>query len=274
VAGIGMLAAAPILSASGVDARDDGWRLHTAVSVVDFQYKEFGDDGALLDREDGLLPGVVFGLSRPIGKWVFAVEAAIFDGEIDYEGHTTGGEPITTSSGARIVDLQARAEWWRWKISGWQVAPYGALGYYGWDRDIQPTTTSSGTPVGGVTEYYEWGYAALGAKASIGGPDSRWTADVRWWRTLDPRLSIDFHGLYDNKVLDLGERPGLRLGLAWQRRFDTHSQVSLEAYHDAWELGRSRDEVLRQGGVPVGIVYEPRSETRHFGVRAGFLYTF
>jgi hypothetical protein len=272
--GTGLLLAAPALFASGDEAGGSGWQLHAAVSVVDFQYKEFGDNGALLDREDGWLPGVVLGFSRPRGEWLFTVEAAIFDGDIDYEGHTTSGVPITTRTSTRIVDLHARAEWWHWKISGWQVAPYGALGYYGWDRDIQPTRTPAGTPVGGVYEYYEWGYAALGAKMSTGNADSRWTADLRWWRTLDPRLSIDFHGLYDRKVLDLGERNGLRLGLAWQHQVTTGPTLSLEAWHDAWALGRSRDETLRQGGVPVGIVYEPKSETRHFGVRAGLQYAF
>lgn len=266
--------AAALHAAGNDDSRDGGWRLHAAAALVDFQYKEFGDNGALLDREDGLLPGVVLGLSRPKGEWLLAVETVILDSEIDYEGHTTSGVPITTRSGARIVDLHARAEWWRWQVSAWQLAPYGMLGYYGWNRDIQPTRTSTGTPVGGVSEYYEWGYAALGAKASCGDANSRWIADLRWWRTVDPQLSIDFQGLYDRKVLDLGERPGVRLGLTWQRQLDSHRLLSLEAYHDAWELGRSKNETLRQGGVPVGFVYEPRSETRHTGVRAGLHFPF
>jgi hypothetical protein len=66
----------------------------------------------------------------------------------------------------------------------------------------------------------------------------------------------------------------VRLGLAWQRRIDSRYQLSLEVYHNAWELGRSDDETLRQGGVPVGTVHEPRSETRHSGVRAGLLIPF
>ena len=43
--------------------------MQVSLGLQDFSYKEFDDEGAVLDREDGLLPGVEGSLTHGLGAW-------------------------------------------------------------------------------------------------------------------------------------------------------------------------------------------------------------
>jgi hypothetical protein len=245
-----------------------------AFAMQAFQYKEFDDDGSLLDREDGTLPGVVFGLGMARERWNFVGELAVYSGDVDYDGQTNTRIPITTQTDANITDGHVRAEWWGWEAGSVRYAVYGGLGYHGWERDIQATRTASGAPVSGLWEYYEWGYVLLGGKLAAEQGLNRWGLDLRLLRTVAPTVRVDFNGLFDDKTLDLGERFGGRLSATWARRASNRTVLKLEPFYEGWDLGRSDTERLTQGGVAVGTVFEPRSETRNFGVNLGLAHTF
>ena len=247
-------------------------------SLMNFGYTEFDTNGAWLDEESGVLPGLLVGGSLHWSKAYASLMMNYNFGEVGYEGQTQSvdpalsGLPINSTSDADIFDTTA--------IAGYQFSSlhiYGGLGYYYWRRNIRPTTTNSGLPVAGVLEFYSWTYALLGARTELW---RNWTShlelDLRATRMLDANMEVNFLGFggYDNASLDLGEDWGFRLAVPWTfRYFDKDSSLTIEPYYTSWNLKRSKVSELTIGGVGTGSgVVEPRSETRNFGISVYFRY--
>ncbi len=218
------------------------------LSVMDFGYKEFGDEENLLDREDGLLPGIVAGITR---EWISA-DLSYYSNEVDYKGQTQFGTPIETRTDEKIFDFSLQLG----------TGLYVGLGYHRWERDIQSLST-----VSGLFEIYEWWYGLLGAKSSFPFTDkSDWVIDFSIIQPIKPTVEIDFDGAFDKTKLDLGERLGGRFSLAWQYRFNDTMHIVVESYLERWYLGRSATETLTRNGKKVGGVFEPRSEALNKGL--------
>lgn len=249
------------------------WKVSGGLSLLDFNYKEFDDDGSLLDREDGTLPGLIFGLERPRGPWVLGGRFSYYAGSVDYDGQTNTGTPITTRTDEKISEIEGRAEYWLRPEDRWAV--YGGLGYRYWARDIRPTRTAGGQPVSGLFEVYDWWLVFFGTKVELYNKNaSRWSLDLRVLRILAPELRVDATSQFDQARLDLGERYGMRLSLPWQYKLDKATHLTIEPYAEGWELGRSPTVPLTRNGVVIGTIFEPRSETRNYGINLGFSRRF
>ncbi len=247
-------------------------------SLMNFGYTEFAEDGAWLDEENGVLPGLLIGGSLHWSRLYASLAMNYHFGEVDYQGHTQSvnpalsGLPISSISDADIFDTTA--------IAGYQfssVSVYGGVGYYFWRRNIRPTVTDSGLSVAGVLEFYSWSYALLGVKTELW---RNWTShielDLRATRMLQANMEVDFLGFggYDNARLNLGEDWGLRLAVPWTFPFsENNSSIVIEPFYTRWDLKRSSVTELTAGGVATGSgVVEPRSETRNFGISIYFRY--
>lgn len=239
-------------------------------ALMDFRYKEYDDAGKLLDREDGFIPGVVLGLSESDGDWDYKGTFLYHAGNVRYDGQTNSGIPITTRTDEKIIDATFHAErWYRDSNDQKRYAWYGGLGYRHWFRDIRSTSTSGGLPVSGLTETYQWWYVLVGGKRILSDAGkSQWQADLRVTRTIQPTIHIELPG-FDNTTQDLGERFGVRLSLPWRYELEKASVFFIEPYKEAWSLGRSPTTPLSSNGVPVGTIYEPRSEGRNYGIILG-----
>ena len=252
-------------------AHGEGIELTLAPAILDFGYKEYADHGALLNREDGPLPGLVIELARRFGAWRLSGEARVFSGTADHVGQTNLGVPITTKTDERLRGLTLRIAR-EVTFSRWQIAPYAGYGYQEWNRDIQSTRTSSGAAVSGLSEAYTWKLAELGALLSVRA-SGRFTTgvDVRVFRVLDPELRVRFASGFDDARLLLGEKSGRRLGLTGNYLLHQRMRVRFDFYEERWAFGRSNSEPLTSGGTIIGSVVEPRSETRNTGVTVGLM---
>ena len=259
----------------GVAAAEEGeaairWSGQVDLSLMNFNYKEYDDSDRLLDHESGTVPGLVFDLAGEIGRWAFGGRFSWSAGDVSYDGQTNTGIPIRTRTDENILDTSVRIER-RLDIDA-SSGPtlYGGIGYRYWGRDIQSTHTSSGQAVDGLFEMYRWKYLFFGGKTAVyRSGRSQWSLDVQAIRPYRPTVEVDFHGRNDTVILDLGERTGWRLGFPWEYRIDARTRMVVEPYAEAWDLGRSQTETLTQQGVPVGMVYEPRSTTRNTGLAVG-----
>ena len=254
--------------------------LFAGISLMKFDYTEFDTNGAWLDDEIGVLPGLLLGGTLYWTHYYASVEFNYFSSEVDYRGQTQSkdpalsGLPINSRSDADIIDIKA--------IAGYQFSSlnlYGGLGYYYWRRNIQPTTTDSGLQVAGVLEFYSWTYALVGLNTPLfNKEDSQFSLDIRATRMLQAEMEVDFLGFqgYDNVNLNLGEDWGLRLALPWSFALSTipHARITVEPYYVTWNIKRSATSELTVGGVGTGSgVVEPGSETRNFGVSLYFQYS-
>lgn len=245
------------------------------VGFMDFTYKEFGDDGALLDREDGALPGIAARFARRRGSWALAGGAGVHAGDVAYDGQTNTGVPITTRSGAEITDLYLRTELRSPFSRSWDSAFYFGVGYSRWSRDIRPTTTASGAPVQGLFEVYEWWRFLLGAYVTLAGSThAGWRVDTQVFRTSNSTVHVDFRGSFDSATLDLGDAWGGRVALQWFRPLSATTSLVVEPYAATWKHGRSATRPLTQNGATVGTLNEPRSETRNVGIAVSLCMRF
>ncbi|GMR18684.1 MAG: hypothetical protein BMS9Abin33_1117 [Gammaproteobacteria bacterium] len=236
------------------------WDMNVGVSLLDFGYKEFDDNGVLLDREDGIIPGVIAGFG--VGQRNWRIENNLFYkyGEVDYDGQTQSGIPLTTRTTEEIFDLEVQAEYWGIGSANQGIAIYTGTGYHYWGRDIKSGTASDGSPVTGFFETYEWWHVFVGAKGiyyhrarhSLG-------VDLRVSIMRNATLQVDLGSQKIN--LDLGEKPGWRLGFPWTYKVDSELSLVFEPYIERWELGRSNNVI-----VGPFIIWEPRSETRNYGM--------
>ncbi len=263
---------APCLAA---DTAAADWRGQIGLGQLRFGYKEFADDGDLLDREDGLISGVAAGVSRRHGDWTFAVEGAYHAGDVTYDGQTNTGIPVRSRTDEDIVDLALRADRPGRTSGGRGYAFYGGIGYHFWGRDIRPTRTPAGQPVGGLFEAYTWWLGFVGGRiALIESSRSLWQVDLRLLRMVSAKIDVDFNGVYDDATLDLGERFGVRITFPWRYALDGRTDLVVEPYAEGWDIGRSATESLMRNGGVVGAVYEPRSETRNHGLTVAISQAF
>jgi hypothetical protein len=238
-------------------------------AAMDFDYKEF-ENNKRLDHEEGTLYGLAGGVKSGWNSLLFEGALSWFGNDVNYDGHTQGGTPVQTRTDEKILDGEVKAGWGFRRQEKLQYQLYGGLGYRNWKRNIQSTPTASG-----VRETYTWWYGLLGGRGLYAaGCCTTWLAELQFMRPLDPEMEIDFKEDLDDTRLDLDSELGLRLSLAWQYDLPTGWRLEVVPFYTAWDIGRSNTRPLKQNGVVVGSVFEPRSETRNYGIKlmAGFTF--
>ncbi len=242
-----------------------GSELRLGFSALAFDYEEFDDLGASLDREEGWLPGAVVQYAYQADAWLVDAGLLWLDGEADYS--SPAAQSITEEE---ILDLELRAGW---RLSGPERAPLHLLagfGYRTWWRNIRSTASADG-----VDETYRWGYGLLGLRGARQlDRQTRLIADFAATRTIAPRMKVSFRRVFDDADLDLRAKNGFRARLTMERTLRPGMTLSLSPWYEYWQLGRSADEPLLSGGVPVGSVYEPRSESHNFGIQLALGWRF
>jgi hypothetical protein len=254
----------------------DPWKpeVWVAASVKDFGYKEYSDAGELLDREDGVLPGFVLGIGVQPQAWVLTGELRYHAGTVTYVGQTNLGVPVESRTDTVLADGELRVGH-RLEIATIRLTPYMTLGYHYWDRDIRATQTASARSVSGLHETYGWYSVGLGARVSAAfGPGACAALDVRAFRVKQPTMAFHATSSNDEATLALGEKNGWRLALPLDYSMSPTATVGVELYVEGWQFGRSANQSLTSGGVVVGTIYEPRSETRVSGALLGLRHRF
>jgi hypothetical protein len=244
-------------------------QLQLGIGLQHFNYREFDAQGSELNSEQGLLPGIDFGLTHEVGNWKFAGLFNLYKGQVDYDGQTQAGNPLQTTTDETL-----------WRLGGDVgrrfTAPivdvlflYGSLAYRLWERDINGKEN-----VTGLYEKYHWWEAAVGTRVPFAQSKNRlWQLDAALLYIINPTLEVELPG-FDDPTLRLGERVGARVSLShiWQRP-SSNMEIRLKLFAQAWDFGRSEDEPLTMNGLrTAATVSEPRSESRHWGVSLALAY--
>ncbi len=249
---------------TGAAAAEDVWSWQRSLGLAAgyFDYEET-DEGRRLNREFGVMPGLVGEIEGRYGPWFGALRGTFFAAEVDYDGQTNLGTPLTTVTFENIAEGGFRAG------RRFNPAPrHGLEAYLGaglrwWSRDIRSTPIASG-----VIEVYRWPFVMAGLEYTWAvTPEDNLSLDVRGWPRVNPGLKVDFKNGYDDATLNPeGEGGGGRVTLAWERRIQAQKSILVELWYERWDLGKSAEEPLRLGGVTVGTLYEPASTTEFVGL--------
>ena len=253
--------AGPALSAEGTRA----W---LGVSTLDFDFKEFDDGGTRLNHEHGSLPGFAGGIELSWAAVFAEAGLSYYSGDVRHDGQTQSGLPVTTRTDEDILDGSALAGVQFAFKRGFGSAAFVGAGYRHWKRDIRSTRSATG-----LFETYDWWYGLLGVKIRYAmGERMSWTVNLRVTRPVNPSIEIKFRNALDDETLKLGEKTGYRLGLVWRYAFTDRVGLRISPFFEQWKLGRSSTQSLTQNGTVVGMLHEPRSETRNRGLTLGLDY--
>ncbi|MGD8484474.1 MAG: outer membrane beta-barrel protein [Thioalkalispiraceae bacterium] len=261
-----------LLVAFPVQAQLLASELYLGVSLLDFTYKEFDDDGGLLNREDGNIPGFVLGYKYQNRNLITDISFRYHGTDIRYDGQTQSGIPVTTISDADIYDTQLKIGAQQTTSSNYQYSLYGGVGYRLWERNIRSNSIASG-----IYEEYEWTYLMLGATFPIvKQATSQLDLDIRYTRMIDADIFVELMPIgFDNDVeLALGQENGLRFSLPWRVSFENSFTWVIEPYYEFWEIGKSEIKPVYQDGLLYGYVWEPRSETSKTGANLKLVIPF
>lgn len=253
---------------SYADVRDTGV-LAIRTGLLNFDMREFDEQGERLVRESGLLYGINadFGLR---GKQIeIRLGAAYYGGEVDYDGQTQANVPINSSTRERIVDVSLMLVYHLPSVAVPALSLYGGPGYRSWRREIQPVGT-----VSGLDESYRWWKFQAGMDMSWARGKNRWVLDGRVIRSLNPGVDVDLGAGFETTELNLGDSWGWRVGGRWARMLSPRLEAVFDLFYERQSLGRSDSETLRRNGLPVGSIFQPRIEMKNSGIFIGLRQTW
>jgi len=263
--GIVAAASALVLVAGLVQGgeRDGGATIAASIGagLMHFQFEEFDRQDRRLVKEAGWLPGLEGSLGVRQQAVSLAVDVGYYAGDVDYDGQTSSGVPIDSSTDQRIFEASINAACELPLGLPPRVSVYAGGGYRHWDRDIDSVGA-----VSGLDETYQWWRAETGVKLQLARAANAWELEAGLMRTLNPQVEVDFGAAFDAVTLDLGERWGWRTAASWSHRVSPQLAAGLKVFYASWDLGQSSVETLTSNGVTAGSVFQPRSESRNYGV--------
>lgn len=235
------------------------------LTTLGFDYEEFDDQGDSFNQEQGWLPGATAGFTYASQQWLFGGSFHWTAGDAEYTSPTTD---TTTDEELLDIALFVDAPLFTQGNDSLHLTVGG--GYHAWWRDIRSTPHAFG-----LNEIYRWKYALIGLRSEHRfDPEITLTTAIQLTRTLSPEVSVDFRQHYDNTVLALGEENGFRLGLSLMKSLGDGIVLQVSPWYETWKLGRSADDNLSSHGLPVGTVFEPRSETHDMGIDLTLCWRF
>jgi hypothetical protein len=238
-------------------------KAEVGVSALRFDYAEFDDNGRVLDKEMGGIPGLSIKLSLRQAAWEWETAGSFHGGQVPYTGQTNSGVPYNTRTDESIGDVSIRLG--RWFGDRVPVMPFVGIGYRRWDRNILPNS------LGSLFESYRWTYVWAGSKImTYQKGASNFILDVGLLKPVKPELRVDFRNTYNVEPVVYPEgKIGLRVLLTSNLALSKRAGLTIEPYYEFWELGRSPN--VTDGAV---TVYEPASKTRNMGLNLRLGWTW
>jgi hypothetical protein len=228
-----------------------------------FTWKEYGSLGEELLEESGPRFGVGFAFHKVFGSGLaLKPRAEFFGGSVDYDGATQAGVPV--SSETDYFGFKGEFD------LGGQIGnkvifePFAGIGLRGWDRDINDSTTVTGTPAIGYTEQWFMSYLRIGLR--LLSPPS---VSFRGYFELGARVPLHTENtvLLSEKfpVTDVTLEPGNKTSFFAEGGFRTGG-FKMTLFYETLRFKESPPELEPVSGF---YFYQPRSEADIYGVRVG-----
>lgn len=227
------------------------------LGVENFVWKEFDTDGSQLLEETG--PRYVFSFlyqSQFSDAWHYEVMADLYAGNVDYDGQTQAGDPITTTSEYR----GARGDFTATYDVGGTDSPFALLvgaGLDVWSRNLRDTTLPDSTPVNGYQEDYFMIYARLGLQLQFS--HNSWSSKLK----AGLRRPLIVEESIDEFDVTLEPKPTTTYFASWQHLWglDGGQSFALNFYFEHTRFDASDSEFST-----IGYVYQPESDMKTVGI--------
>jgi hypothetical protein len=224
--------------------------LGVGIAAVRFDYREFGNNDKILNRELGAIPGLSLRLGQRRSDWEWEAAGSFHYGRANYTGQDNYGVPLSTITNETLGDASLRLG--HWFNASLPFMPYAGFGYHYWGRDIFSTAT-----VSGLYEVYRWHYLWLGGKLlAYEQNGSRLLLDLSLIRPINTSLDV-YVSSTQTRVCPVGKN-GFRLSMVSDIPLTSSLRMEITPYAENWEFGRSPPTA--------NGTYEPVSSTRNAGL--------
>ena len=212
---------------------------------------EWSDTGSKLLTEKGPMGRLQLGARTVAPSWpALEFEAAVGHGNLDYDGQTQAGVPLSTTS--RHTDLELGAYWRPLPAAAWGEAWIG-LAWLQARRDIASSPIAGGLDEKStlVMPGIRWRSPAFAVPHT---GNSKFGLEAHWRASARHRLEVDYLGVFDNSSFRGGRRKEIGLGL---------NMTTADTWQWRLEWSRSRQSAsnsvpLFRAGTLAGSVRQPR----------------
>jgi len=238
-------------------------------SSVQFDYKEYADNGELLDSEKANLTAINgFDIALRMGgrapngfKFIHDLEYSYHEGSTDYVGsllYDTAGQygDLKSTTYNRLSELTYVVGLSLPMTRNFSIGGQTGFGSREWKRGLGVD----------MLETYTWSHWIVGGCANWLFKGGEFSLYANYQEAFLPKMAASNLGL----SFDLGKTSGYKLGARWSTRLSRRVSFELEYLYDYWEIGRSNT----REGFDGEHYYEPASETRNNYAKAGFVYLF
>lgn len=244
---VSFLLTTPLLADTAIDA---------SIKMLFFNYEEFDQSSASLNKETGLIPGLSLSLSKTPGDFTSLISVELFDGQVDYNGQTQSGVPHVTATNETLHRIFYKLNW---SPENNNSSIYGKVAWQQWDRNILPANNISR-----LFEQYQWWTFELGFSATLFEKNSdKWLLEFGVSKVNNGSIKIDLNPQgYGQPKLELGDGEGLSAAIIYQHKLTDRNKIGLSLYHQRWTFGRSNTKSISNGFTSFDIT-EPRSISNH-----------
>jgi hypothetical protein len=239
------------------------------VGVERSLWREYGDGGSTLVREEGNLGRIGVEASLVCGRARWGLRWSRIEGSRNYEGVTNTGTAVATVSTVRDDAFAV--------VAMRSLDAHFSLGARAEHRNIHRSIENTAFAAGYPERFRYWSVAAGG----------------RYRRALGERLSLSVDGWIGagpagRVLVDLPRADPAELRLGRSRIIELGVQIGSARPHDevrgwSWSaglsyraetLGAGDPQVLFRGPVPVGVASQPRTTQSSLGVFAAAALVF
>lgn len=235
----------------------------------DTRYFDYEEDHFM--EEDGWMYGI-FGsyVYHGNNQWMFETSLNYVFGEIDYDGQTQSGTPMTADTDDWIFEWRGLiGRDYRFKGSS-VITPFMGVGYRYWNDDIDAS--------GAYEREIQYWYLPIGVKA-MSALIGNWT----WGMSVEYDLFLggevkshfsDAHPAFNDPEndQDFGDGYGVGLSLQFSRKLSDNYGVSIDPYIRYWDIDESDTSTLTAYGIPIGYLIEPENNTTVYGMRLNITF--
>ncbi|MBK6296463.1 MAG: hypothetical protein IPF55_21335 [Rhodoferax sp.] len=239
------------------------WQASVGAGLRQVRMVESDQQGRPLVREQGQLPGLHGELAYQTGDWRLSASGGFYQRRIGYHGQVQDGPAFVSHTDTRHGRIGFEAA----HALTPDTSLVGGFEWDHWRRDIE----GRGSTLGLREHYSSWRWLAGARTLLAQHATASLTGSAKLVLAQPEQLRVRFDGdVYDEARFKTRSASGLRLILTLQPALA--AKLSITAELDALNVRRSNDATLRQDGVAVGTVAQPRHSRRAFELRASYAF--
>lgn len=232
-------------------------------SLYIFDYAEYDATDNYLDGETGVLPGIHFAYNFEHEQFSVMAQCSEYSNNIDYDGYTNSIPPTPHQT---LTDTRLRFYNFTLYTAEFDHQPqlFMRFGSSYWNRNILPSGN-----VSGVHEKYRWNEISTGFRIKQYNNQLNLWLEFSILKTHNPNMDIFLPS--ETLNFPLATKTGFRAEAGRYFKLSNDFDIGLSGFIEHWRFGASDSQYSIDLAEDI---YEPDSESRHWGLRLNIRYRY